>query len=444
MKKSFLLSFLLVGTIVLNAQDYKSEFSSAKKAFIAFQLDMIGNKAKLTDAVTSISKAVTFQEANLTPEAFLKSGEIMAELADQIVTTKQLGVGSLDDLPKVDNPELIAFDHFMKAMDMAVKPADKKKTLKLIGALQNSLSNIGVYNYDEQKYEMAFKDFSTVIAIHDMLKKAGEVSTLDIEADYLNQVYISGLAAFNGGFDADAEKYFTMLADKQYDKPAIYESLYNLKAKKSTPEEAYPILENARKQFPEDLSLLFVEINHYLKLQKMNELIERLETAIKLEPSNVSLYSVMGNVYDNLHQKIAKDNGDPVVAEGYFIKSLEYFNKAIEMDPKNVEALYSIGALYYNKAAVTSQKMNALSEDYSKEGLKKFNDLKAQVFKQFDESLPYFQRAEALNPNDTNTLIALKEIYAKKDQLDLSKEFKTRLELVQGGGKNDKSYFPNN
>jgi hypothetical protein len=41
-----------------------------------------------------------------------------------------------------------------------------------------------------------------------------------------------------------------------------------------------------------------------------------------------------------------------------------------------------------------------------------------------------------------NTLIALKEIYAKKDQLDLSKEFKTRLELVQGGGKNEKSYFP--
>lgn len=86
--------------------------------------------------------------------------------------------------------------------------------MKLIGALQNSLSNIGVYNYDEQKYEMAFKDFSTVITIHDMLKNAGEVSTLDIEADYLNQVYISGLAAFNGGFDADAEKYFTMLADK--------------------------------------------------------------------------------------------------------------------------------------------------------------------------------------------------------------------------------------
>jgi tetratricopeptide (TPR) repeat protein len=150
----------------------------------------------------------------------------------------------------------------------------------------------------------------------------------------------------------------------------------------------------------------------------------------------------MGNVYDNLHQKITKDGGDPAESDNFFNKSLSFFNKAIELDPKNVEALYSIGALYYNKAALTSQKMNALNEDYSKEGLKKFNDLKAQVFKQFDESLPFFQRAEALNPNDTNTLIALKEIYAKKDQLDLSKEFKSRLEIVQGGGKNEKSYFP--
>lgn len=444
MKKSFLFPFLLLGTIVLNAQDFKSEFSNAKKAFTAFQLDMIGNKAKLNDAVVAISKAVTFQEANLTPDAWLKSGEIMAEVANQIVTTKQLGVGKVEDLPQVPSPELTAFEHLMKAMDMTVKPAEKKKTLKLIGGLQNSLSNIGVYNYDEQKYEIAFKDFSAVIKIHDMLKGAGEVSTLDAEADFLNQIYISGLAAINGGFDAEAEKYFTQLADKKYDKPAIYESLYNLKAKKTSPEEAYPILENARKQFPEDLSLLFAEINHYLKLQKMNELITRLETAIKMEPNNVSLYSVMGNVYDNLHQKTTKDGGDLAESEGYFNKSLEYFNKAIEMDPKNVEALYSIGALYYNKAALTSQKMNALGEDYSKEGLKKFNDLKAIVFKQFDESLPYFQRAEALNPNDMNTLIALKEIYAKKDQLDLSKEFKTRLELVQGGGKNEKSYFPQN
>jgi hypothetical protein len=62
---------------------------------------------------------------------------------------------------------------------------------------------------------------------------------------------------------------------------------------------------------------------------------------------------------------------------------------------------------------------------------------------QFDLALPFFQRCEKANANDTNTLIALKEIYAKKDELDLSNEFKARYEKVQGGGKNESSYFKN-
>ena len=46
-----------------------------------------------------------------------------------------------------------------------------------------------------------------------------------------------------------------------------------------------------------------------------------------------------------------------------------------------------------------------------------------------------------MDPNDVNTLIALKEIYARKDQLDLSEEFKKRLDNVQSGGTNPTSYF---
>ena len=62
-------------------------------------------------------------------------------------------------------------------------------------------------------------------------------------------------------------------------------------------------------------------------------------------------------------------------------------------------------------------------------------------FQNFDDSLPYFKRCEKLNPNDAITLIALREIYARKDDLDTSNIFKERLEKVQSGGKNDTSYF---
>jgi hypothetical protein len=60
----------------------------------------------------------------------------------------------------------------------------------------------------------------------------------------------------------------------------------------------------------------------------------------------------------------------------------------------------------------------------------------------FDQALPYFQKAESLDPNDTNTLIALNEIYARKED-ELSLEFKKRLDTVRSGGKNASSHFKN-
>ena len=85
--------------------------------------------------------------------------------------------------------------------------------------------------------------------------------------------------------------------------------------------------------------------------------------------------------------------------------------------------------------------MNALADDYSKAGLKKYDELRKLVLTQFDEALPYFKQAEALNANDRNTLIALKEIFARKDDLPTSTEFKNRLEKIEAGGQNEASYF---
>jgi hypothetical protein len=64
----------------------------------------------------------------------------------------------------------------------------------------------------------------------------------------------------------------------------------------------------------------------------------------------------------------------------------------------------------------------------------------------FDEALPYFQRAESLKPDDSNILIALKEIYAKKgtpEDLEVSQEFSRRLEQIQSGENITTPYFKN-
>ena len=77
----------------------------------------------------------------------------------------------------------------------------------------------------------------------------------------------------------------------------------------------------------------------------------------------------------------------------------------------------------------------------TKENDRKYAEKEKEVNAMFERALPYFQKAESINPNDQNTLIALKEIFARKNDLEKSSDFKKRLETVQGGGKNPTSYF---
>jgi tetratricopeptide (TPR) repeat protein len=165
-----------------------------------------------------------------------------------------------------------------------------------------------------------------------------------------------------------------------------------------------------------------------------------LKSAIEKEPTNVGLYVTLGNVYDNLYQReIAAKN--ETKSKEYFDLALNYYQQANKLDPKNVDATYAMGALYYNKAALLTQELNALPEDFSAAGTKKYNELKDKVMALFESALPYFKKAESLDPNDQNTLIALSEIFARQDDFTLVKEFKGRLEVVRGGGKNQSSYF---
>ncbi|MBX2876914.1 MAG: hypothetical protein KTR30_32650 [Saprospiraceae bacterium] len=441
MKNIFLtcLSLLLAFSSV-QAQAGKKALKKASQAIAAFNLDQT-NKEKLQEAVDFIKTAEEDAETAGTIKTWLKKGEIYGVIATQITNIKTLGIGDPSELPSVERPAYNSFKAFEKAFGMAEKKYEKKDALKGLAMAQGTLSNMGIYSYDEQKYQEAYENFNAVLVAHDLLKSNGGESALDATPGQLDeQKYITGLAALNANKAAEASELFQELYKANYDKPAIYEALYKIEAEKTSVADAYQYLEAGRKKYPDDVSLLFAEINHFLKLNKLDVLITKLESAIEKEPDNMSLYATLGNVFDNLYQKESGEGND-AKAEEYFNKALERYNQALAKDPKYFDAIYSIGALYYNKAAAMTKQLVELEGDYSKDGLKKYEAMKKKVFTQFDEALPFFKKAEKLNPNDTNTLIALKEIFARKDDLATSNEFKTRLEKVQGGEKNDASYF---
>ena len=122
-----------------------------------------------------------------------------------------------------------------------------------------------------------------------------------------------------------------------------------------------------------------------------------------------------------------------------FGSAAKYFELAITKEATYTDALYGLGALYYNKAAENSEVMRNLGT--SAEENKLYDTLKAEMDGLFEKSLPYFQEVEKINANDRNALIALKEIYAKKGDLEKSVEFKNRINVIDGGGSNETSFF---
>ncbi len=441
----FVLTALVLFAGTTQAQDPKKELRNAGRALSTYYLDPSGNKAKLKEAVDAIEVAVASAETNGTAEAWIKKGEIYTEIATQIVTIKQVGLGKLDDLPKVSDPALQGAMAFEKALTLTPKNYEKKDALKGLTAAQPNLYNMGIYAYEDKDFGTAFNNFQALITAHETLKANDNKSSLDSPEAYNDQLYITGLSALNADKTAEAGKYFEKLYSMGYDKAAIYEAMYKMKMPADVKDEAgvaaaFKFLEEGRKKYPDDVSLLFAEINHYLKLGKLDLLISELQLAIEKEPDNISLYTTLGNVFDNLYQR-EYAAGNKAKADEYFGKALSYYEQSLKRDAKYFDAIYSIGALYYNKAASMTQELNKLADDYSKTGLEKYNNKKKEISAQFDLALPYFTRCEILNPNDISTLTALKEIFARRDDLEKSNEFKRRLEVVTGGQSNPSSYF---
>ena len=429
----FLSLLLVAGT--LTAQEGKKALKKASSAYRTYNLSPKDNGDKLQEAIASIETATNADDTKGAAKAWIVKGDIYNS-----VCTNHQTMSAIDPsyTKEVDNAAILAYEAYNKASEYAEK-RDIKTVQKGIGEVQGFLVGEGASYYEKQEYETAYTAFQYSLDAHEFLTSNGKKSIFADDAALQDQMYYTGLAALNAQKLTEAKPIFAALKDGGYDKPAIYEALYKLEIEKDR-DAGLAILEEGRTKFPDDVSLLFNEINHYLADGKLNELTGKLKTAIEKEPDNVSLYTTLGSIYDNLYQKALED-GDAAVAKENFDNAYKAYNSALERDPKFFDAIYSVGALYYNRAAATTKEMNALADDYSKEGLKKYDELRKLVLTQFDEALPFFKQAEALNPNDRNTLIALKEIFARKDDLPTSTEFKNRLETVEGGGANDASYF---
>ncbi len=426
MKKLFLLLFAAFLGFGLHAQDAEKDLKSAKKLLASYKLD----NEKTDDLAEAGGLAENVLKDNTLGSDY-KAVAVAAEIYENQMTSDQakLQFEQIQE-PRFPMAASKAYMAYKKAFSVAEKKFQTKEALDGIAKTALFLNNIGFNKYEAGDPAAALTYFEQYLEADKMLKDNGNEGLLTTDSLYQNQLFISSAMATSSEQTEKAEMYLNQLVELDYQDPLVYANLYALYQEKDK-EKAITYLNQGREAFPDDVNLLFSEINYYLSEGRLEELIDKLKAAIAAEPENASVRSTLGSVYDQLYQQ-ANAAGNQEDADKYFKESEMAYAEALKLDPDASEVNYSLGALYYNRAVIYINEMNELAEDYSKEGTKKYEAKKTQAMAEFDRALPYFTKAYEANKEDRNTLIALKEIYARKDMFDKSNEMKAQLEAIGG------------
>jgi len=371
---SMLVLFLSVTTVM--AQTGEEALKSAKKAFDSFSLNQ--DATKLTEAVDMINKAMADPAMKDNSKALVEAGGIYSAAINNYVIARSTGIGEATFL--VESPAVKAAKAYMDAYtksDPKKGKKNRKAAIKGLQELQSNLSNEGIYAIQDKGFDKSLMAFQTSVMVHDFLGK-NEGESILTEEKLMDEKYYGGLSALLLEDYETAEPMFAALYEAKYDDAAVYDGLYKIYDKKGDKEKAYEVLQEGRKAFPDENSLLFSEINYYLAEKKLDLLTGKLDEAIAKEPDNISLYATLGQVYEQLYNS-NKEEGNDAAADEYFMKAQKKYEEGLTKDPEAGRLIYSLGAMIYNRGAAMSQQLVELDSDFSKEGQKKYAALKEQV-----------------------------------------------------------------
>ncbi|MCS7020101.1 MAG: tetratricopeptide repeat protein [Cytophagales bacterium] len=345
----------------------KEAYKAAESAF---------KKKDFATAATEVDKSFESEKYKNDPKAWMFRGDIYAELA--------VADSANTDNNVVNKRVAIISESYAKAVEL-----NKNYDLLYIQPkLQNIYAkyfNWGVAAYqNDNDFEKAAADFERA----NMLKPTDTLSAFfalvaasqNTKKDY-NKIEELAQKCIKLGVK-DVSVYYALLdkyisIDQNYDK-------------------ALAVLKEAREKNPTDKNLMFQQIQVYIKTGKEKEAIADLEKALETTTDPKERFPVALNL------GILQENAKNLDA------AEKAYKEAYALQPDNDDAIYSLGAFYYNKgAAIKKEADNMDMETFKKEGKAVID--RAKVY--FEMALPFFQKTIVNNPDDMQRLGALNSIY---------------------------------
>lgn len=423
MLKKTIVSVLLISLSTLGVAQ-KSKVNAAWRGLTDYQatLKEKPDPSYLAKAKEAIDMAATNEETKNNPKTHIYRTQIYYELfkSNLKVEEEKAAAGSGDKKQRMEtaysNVSTAEFTEAVKSFEF-VKTNSKDQSafqeLLTTGlSMIDDLNNLAVGSYKAKKYDEASDYFENSFNLSSMINQ-GKKDTVSL--------FNASLSAQKAKNYAKVAKINQRMIDEKMANANTYQYLYNAKINTQDTTGAFTSLQEGRKLYPNDMTLLNLETDYFLQRGKQQESVNNLLLALEKDPNNAVLHLIVANTFDNMANPKTKgpdgkdkDLDKPENFAELFGKAEEHYKKTVELKPGNPEysfnALYNLGALYYNHGTfMYNKEMNEAT--ITKLATAKQKEIMAKCTEEYKKAIPYFEQALEFKADDNSTLQSLRRLY---------------------------------
>lgn len=403
MKKTLIMAALVLISAGCFAQ--KANVKKAKNLALQETPDFSGARAAINEALTN-------EETKDLADTWYTAGLIgYQELSKE---NEKTYLGQARDEKRAGEAVVESFDYWMKAADLAGKKvldkkgnevlADKKTYAllqkKVLEYYKNQeLVKYGIYLNDQRDFATAYGVFQRHLSIPELSLMQNEKLQKEMPKDsiYDQYKYYTAIFAIQAEMHPEAIAVLEEMKDGNYEAITVNQFLYQEYVNVQDTANYVRVLQDAVVRFPQEPWFLQNLINHYIFSGQEQEAINYLDQAIAREPNVAQYHLIKGNLNEN------QKNYEAALAD---------FDRALAIDPTMADAEAGKGRVYYNQAVKMNEDAALIAD--AKEYKKALEEMNAM----FRQSMPFFEKAHELAPDNRDYMITLRGLYYRFDMTD--------------------------
>lgn len=394
MKKSLFLAALVLMSTVCFAQK-NPLVKKAKSIAMSENADFGAARAAIEEAIAAEPSA----------EAYYWAGMIgYQEMTQQ--NYNQL-MGKSIDQAVVGAAVEESYKYWLKADELAQVPVLNKKGVevptdpKMRGNVskkmleyykQQELVKYGIFLNEQRDFAGAYQAFKLHVDMPDlaMMQDPKLQKEMPRDTTYQQYKYYAAIFAVQSEMHEEAVMLLEEMKDGEYEAISVNQFLYQEYVALKDTAKFVATLQNAIARFPQEPWFLQNLINYYIFSGQEQTAIDYLAQAIEREPNVAQYHLIKGNLDEN---------------QGNYDAALADFDNALALDPSLADAMAGKGRVYYNQAVKLNEAAAMISDNKAyKKALEEMNEV-------FKKSLPFFEKAHEMAPEDRTYMQVLKGLY---------------------------------